>query len=62
MTRLEDIPGPVPYLRADPALVAKWQDRMAGLKGLRVGLVRAGNAQDKRLDHRRSLSARPGSS
>jgi tetratricopeptide (TPR) repeat protein len=57
MTRLEDIPGPVPYLRADPALVARWRGRMAGLDGLRVGLVWAGNALDIRLDHRRSLSA-----
>jgi tetratricopeptide (TPR) repeat protein len=57
MTRLDDIPGSVPILQADPALVAKWQGRMAGLDGRRVGLVWAGNAQDIRLDHRRSLSA-----
>jgi len=57
MARLDDIPGPVPTLRADPALVAKWQGRMAGLDGRRVGLVWAGNAQDIRLDHRRSLRA-----
>lgn len=57
MTGLEDIPGPSPYLRADPASVEKWQGRMAGLEGLRVGLVWAGNALDIRLDHRRSLTA-----
>jgi Flp pilus assembly protein TadD len=57
MTRLEDIPGPVPYLHADPVSVARWQRRMAGLDGLRVGLVWAGNAEDMRLDRRRSLRA-----
>jgi Flp pilus assembly protein TadD len=56
MAALDDIPGSVPYLRADPAMVAKWQARMAALEGLRVGLVWAGNAEDIRLDNRRSLS------
>jgi len=56
MAALDDIPATVPYLRAAPTLAAKWQARMAGLSGLKVGLVWAGNAQDIKLDNRRSLS------
>lgn len=33
-----------PYLRADPALVAKWRTRLPDAGGLRVGVVWAGNA------------------
>jgi len=42
-TSLATIPAAVPYLAADPALVAVWRDRLAGLGGLRVGLVWASN-------------------
>lgn len=44
-TRVETIPAPIPYLRAKPAKVAAWQERLAALvpKGFkRVGLVWAG--------------------
>ena len=44
-TRLETIPAPVPYLRADPALVATWRDRLAGRidpAHRRVGIAWAG--------------------
>lgn len=38
-TKLDSIPGGVPYLRAEPALVARWRERL-GVRGgeLRVGL------------------------
>jgi len=42
-TTLESIPN-APYLRAEPARVAIWRERLAGgAAGLRVGLVWAGN-------------------
>ena len=41
-TVLETIPAPSPYLHADPALVARWRPRLPN-RGLRVGLVWAGN-------------------
>jgi len=47
-TKLESIPDLTPYLSADPAAVAMWRNRLAGLPGLRVGLCWAGNA---RSDH-----------
>ena len=42
-TALGSIPAAVPYLTADPAAAARWRVRMAGLPGLRVGLVWSGN-------------------
>jgi predicted O-linked N-acetylglucosamine transferase (SPINDLY family)/thioredoxin-like negative regulator of GroEL len=41
-TRLETIPAESGYLRAEPALRARWARRLPG-KGLRVGIVWAGN-------------------
>jgi hypothetical protein len=44
-TRLDNIPAPVPYLRADPASVAVWRERLAGLVPAgyrRIGIVWAG--------------------
>jgi hypothetical protein len=52
---LADIPAAVPYLQADPALMARWHSRAAGLTGLRVGLVWAGNPINARMDRRRSI-------
>ncbi len=40
-----DFGSTVPYLRADPARVAAWRDRLAPLPGKRVGLVWAGNPE-----------------
>ena len=42
-TMLYTIPAEAPYLRAEPALVAAWAERMGCSRGLRVGLVWAGN-------------------
>ena len=50
---LETIPAES-YLAADPALVAGWQERIATLSGLRVGLVWAG-APGLVADLRRSI-------
>jgi len=59
-TTLETIPAETPYLHADPAAVARWQKRTAGM-GLRVGLVWAGNPRHSSpaqaaVDRRRSIA------
>jgi tetratricopeptide (TPR) repeat protein len=52
-----DIPAPIPYLHADPALVAQWRQRTERLPGLRVGIVWAGNPSRSRMDRHRSVPA-----
>ncbi len=43
-TTLATVPAAIPYLAADPAAVARWAARLGGgARGLRVGLVWAGN-------------------
>ncbi|HXD37157.1 MAG TPA: tetratricopeptide repeat-containing glycosyltransferase family protein [Rhodanobacter sp.] len=44
-TRVDNVPAPVPYLRADPVRVAQWKRRLDGLvpQGLRrIGVIWAG--------------------
>ncbi len=53
-TRLETIPAQVPYLRAPAEAVTGWTKRLAGMSGLKVGLVWAGNPEHVN-DHRRSV-------
>jgi hypothetical protein len=56
--RLETIPAPIPYLRADPAKAAAWRarlDELAAPGGRRVGLVWAGRPTH-RNDRNRSAS------
>jgi hypothetical protein len=59
-TDLDSIPAAVPYLHAAPDAVAAWRARLAGLPGLKVGLVWAGEPRPDmpdahRIDRRRSL-------
>jgi hypothetical protein len=59
-TTLDTVPAPIPYLFADPALVAAWGRRMQR-GGLRVGLVWSGNVRRNHLrfqviDRHRRLS------
>jgi tetratricopeptide (TPR) repeat protein len=42
-TTLESIPAQVPYLRSDPALRARWEERLGPRRSPRVGLVWSGN-------------------
>jgi tetratricopeptide (TPR) repeat protein len=49
----ESIPAQVPYLRVDPARLARWKGRLGGLDVPKVGLVWAGNPS-----HLRDRSAR----
>ena len=53
-TRLESIPAEVPYLRISADTVQRWQKRLANMKGVKVGLVWAGNPEHVN-DTRRSL-------
>jgi Tfp pilus assembly protein PilF len=60
-TRLETIPGETPYLAADPAAAAAWRTRLAGLPGLKIGLVWAGGFRPElpwavAVDGRRSMA------
>jgi tetratricopeptide (TPR) repeat protein len=59
-TTLETIPAATPYLTAEPAEVAHWRERLAGLAGLRVGLCWAGGRSNNRepiaWNRRRSIS------
>ena len=42
-TRLDTIPASVPYLSPAPELIAKWQARLAPLRGFRIGVAWEGN-------------------
>ena len=60
-TVLETIPAALPYLTVEPERAALWQDRLAALDGLRVGLVWAGGLRPERpdldrVDARRSMT------
>jgi hypothetical protein len=53
-TTADTIPSAVPYLAAEPAMVARWRERLAALPGKKVGLVWAGNP-NMSADRRRSI-------
>jgi Flp pilus assembly protein TadD len=55
-TQLETIPAPGAYLRADPARIGHWRERLAGRKGLKVGVAWRGNPEHMN-DRNRSLDA-----
>jgi len=40
--RLDDLPGPIPYLAPDPVFLQKWQSRLAGLPRPIIALAWAG--------------------
>ncbi len=51
---LGDLPGPNPYLKADPVLVGRWRARLASLPGRKIGICWAGNPTNT-LDRTRSI-------
>jgi Flp pilus assembly protein TadD len=53
-TELETVPGPAPYLAADPAEPARWAARLGDGKGLKVGIAWSGNPNST-AHERRSL-------
>ncbi|HKU00411.1 MAG TPA: hypothetical protein VJS30_28325 [Paraburkholderia sp.] len=52
-TREETIPGPAGYLKPDPGAAARWRERLAGEKRLKVGLAWTGSLTHKRNPFRR---------
>lgn len=52
-TELTSIPCPQPYLRAEPAAVARWRERLRAYDGPRIGIVWSGNAKQPTEHHRR---------
>ncbi|PKU26002.1 tetratricopeptide repeat protein [Telmatospirillum siberiense] len=60
-TTVETVPAAVPYVTADAGMAERWAHRLAGLPGLKVGLVWAGNPRvhdpdANRIDRRRSMT------
>ena len=53
-TTLATIPANIPYLCADPASRAHWQQQLSGVRGFKVGIAWQGNPGHKR-DRRRSV-------
>ncbi|MBN3729186.1 tetratricopeptide repeat protein, partial [Burkholderia sp. Ac-20379] len=53
-TDLDSIPGRQPYLRADPARVARWRERLGPAQRPRIGVVWSGNPLHLN-DHNRSI-------
>ena len=53
-TRLETVPNAVPYISVPPARAEKWTQRLAAIKGMKVGLVWAGSKTQKK-DFLRSI-------
>lgn len=52
---LEEIPAPIPYLHADPALVARWSEKLRGESArLKVGIV-WGGSRNNEIDSHRSI-------
>ena len=57
-TRLESIPATVPYLAADPGLVANWRRELEPIAGFRVGICWAGNPEQPNDRNRSTRLAR----
>jgi len=56
--RIEGIPARIPYLSAFPDEVEAWRNTLAGLSGLRVGLVWSGGRDTSLSDMARTYRAR----
>jgi hypothetical protein len=59
-TRIDSVPAPIPYLRADPARSARWAERLDGLvpRGFhRVGVIWAGRPTHNNDRNRSALRA-----
>jgi tetratricopeptide (TPR) repeat protein len=51
-TRLATVPAQIPYLSADPELCLRWQERLSGVRGFRVGIAWQGNPNHIHDRHR----------
>jgi len=54
-TTLATIPARIPYVFADPDLIAHWRQRLSAHAGFKIGIAWQGNPQNK-TDRRRSIS------
>jgi tetratricopeptide (TPR) repeat protein len=66
-TRAHNIPGKVPYLAADPALIEHWQWQLAAVRDFRIGIAWQGSPRHPwdrhrsvRLEHFAPLAQLPG--
>ncbi len=53
-TTIDTIPAKMPYLRAEPKLLKKWQENLGFLEGFKIGIVWQGNTT-QRDDRQRSV-------
>jgi tetratricopeptide (TPR) repeat protein len=53
-SRLETIPANAPYLRAPMETIERWKRRLAGMQGIKIGVVWAGNPEQAN-DFRRTI-------
>jgi Flp pilus assembly protein TadD len=51
-TTMATVPASVPYLRAEPALMAQWRQELSGYAGFKIGIVWQGNPRYGQLDCR----------
>eukprot|EP00913_Durusdinium_trenchii_P035248 g32978.t1 len=65
--RIESLPDSVPYIAPEPRLFSEWQNRLADVDGMRIGICWRGNAGNHRdrfrsfdLDEFEPLAAIPG--
>ena len=49
---IDSIPAQVPYLRAEPSLVARWREKLAALPGVKIGIAWKGSATHPQDCHR----------
>jgi Tfp pilus assembly protein PilF len=66
-TDAKSIPATIPYLTAEPELVEQWREKLAGIAGLKVGIVweaeqrtAYGRRRSIPLEHYRALASVPG--
>jgi tetratricopeptide (TPR) repeat protein len=43
---LETVPAPIPYLRAQPERISRWNDRLAAIPGRKIGIAWQGNREN----------------
>lgn len=53
-TNIDNIPGEIPYLTADPDLVEKWRESLSEIEGCKIGIAWQGNP-DFKQDKFRSI-------
>lgn len=52
VSAIDSIPASVPYLRAEPSLVARWREKLAAVPGVKIGIAWKGSATHPQDCHR----------